>query len=101
MAAHNSPVAKITSPGDEALASQSDNALPAPSTKEEEHSQDADSTEPQEAAVQFDTSDFPSGIPLFLITCALVIVLFASNLDTTIITTAIPRITEEFHSVDE
>lgn len=100
MAAYNSPEAKAPTTND-SVPSQSDNTSPAPTEKEEESSQDADTTERQGGAVQFDTSDYPTGIPLFLITSALVIVLFASNLDTTIITTAIPRITDEFQSVDE
>lgn len=100
MAASNSPKAE-TPTTEETLGSQSDNTLPVPSTKEEGLPEPAESTEPQEAAVQFDTSDYPTGIPLFLITSALVLVLFASNLDTTIITTAIPRITHDFQSIDE
>lgn len=100
MAEYNNAETK-TSTTEESLGSQADKPSPAPSTKDEGHSQDPDWTGPQESAIQFDTSDYPSGIPLFLITSALVIVLFASNLDTTIITTAIPRITDEFNSVDE
>lgn len=100
MAVSNGSEAK-TLTNDEALASQSDTTSPASSTKQEEPPQETDASEPQEVAVQFDTSDYPKGIPLFLITTALVLVLFASNLETTIITTAIPRITQDFQSVDE
>jgi hypothetical protein len=100
MPAYNSPKAEAPTTN-ETPGSQSDNILPVPSRKEEGLPKHADSTTPQEAAVPFDTSDYPTGIPLFLITSALVFVMFASNLDTTIITTAIPRITQDFQSVDE
>lgn len=100
MAAENSPAARASTM-DKTLASGSEHTSPTPSTKEEAAFQHANPSEPQETAVQFDTSDYPTGLPLFLITSALVLVLFACNLETTIITTAIPRITDDFHSVDE
>ena len=48
-----------------------------------------------------DTSDFPSKGPLALIVLALLLAMFTNNLDTTIIATAIPRITDEFHALDQ
>lgn len=48
-----------------------------------------------------DTSDFPTKGPLALIVLALILVMFTNNLDTTIIATAIPRITDEFHAIDQ
>ena len=48
-----------------------------------------------------DTSDFPGPKALFWIMIALLISIFIPNLDTTIIATAIPSITDEFHSVDQ
>ena len=48
-----------------------------------------------------DTSDFPSSKALFWIMIALLISMFIQNLDSTIIATAIPSITDEFHSVDQ
>ena len=48
-----------------------------------------------------DTSDFPGPKALFWIIIALLISMFIQNLDSTIIATAIPKITDEFHSVDD
>lgn len=48
-----------------------------------------------------DTSDFPTKGALALIVLALLLAMFTNNLDTTIIATAIPRITDEFHALDE
>ena len=48
-----------------------------------------------------DTSDFPGPQALFWIMLALLISMFIQNLDSTIIATAIPSITDEFHSVDQ
>ena len=48
-----------------------------------------------------DTSDFPGPKALFWIMVALLISMFIQNLDSTIIATAIPSITDEFHSVDQ
>ncbi|CAD6585426.1 MAG: hypothetical protein ASARMPREDX12_001997 [Alectoria sarmentosa] len=48
-----------------------------------------------------DTSDFPGPKSLFWIMIALLISMFIQNLDSTIIATAIPSITDEFHSVDQ
>lgn len=64
---------------------------------------DSSHEESSEPSLQagFDTSDFPSAVPLFFITVALLLAMFANNLDTTIITTAIPQIADDFHSLDE
>lgn len=48
-----------------------------------------------------DTSDFPTRGALALIVLALLLAMFTNNLDTTIIATAIPRITDEFHALDQ
>ena len=48
-----------------------------------------------------DTSDFPGPKALFWIMIALLISMFIQNLDSTIIATAIPSITDEFHSVGD
>ena len=53
------------------------------------------------AAWSMDTSDFPAPKALFWIMIALLISMFIQNLDSTIIATAIPRITDEFHSVGD
>lgn len=47
------------------------------------------------------TSDFPKRGALALILLALLLAMFTNNLDTTIIATAIPRITDELHALDQ
>lgn len=47
-----------------------------------------------------DTSDFPTKGPLALIVLAL-LAMFTNNLDTTIIATAIPRITHKFYALEQ
>ncbi|KAF7327413.1 DHA14-like major facilitator [Mycena kentingensis (nom. inval.)] len=46
-------------------------------------------------------ADFPRGIKLFLLMLALDLAVFLVALDNTIIGTAIPRITDEFHSLED
>ncbi|MCJ1377897.1 hypothetical protein MMC17_000993 [Xylographa soralifera] len=48
-----------------------------------------------------DTSEYPTGFRLVAIIVALVASVFLIALDMTIIATAIPRITDEFHSLDQ
>lgn len=48
-----------------------------------------------------DTSDYPRAFKLFFIIVALVLSIFLVALDMTIVATAIPRITDEFHSLDQ
>ncbi|KAJ9650640.1 hypothetical protein H2198_010062 [Neophaeococcomyces mojaviensis] len=50
---------------------------------------------------RIDTSDFPTAIPLALITVALMLSVFLCALDMTIVATAIPRITDQFKSLDQ
>jgi predicted MFS family arabinose efflux permease len=47
------------------------------------------------------TSDYPSAFPLAMIVVALVASIFLVALDMTIVATAIPRITDQFHSLDQ
>lgn len=44
---------------------------------------------------------YPSGIRLFLVLTAVALSVFLTSLDSTIISTAIPAITDEFHSLDD
>ena len=44
---------------------------------------------------------YPQGVKLVLITIGLILSIFLSALDSTIIATAIPKITDEFHSLDK
>lgn len=48
-----------------------------------------------------DGSEYPTGLKLFLITVALCLAVFLMCLDNTIIATAIPKITDEFNSLDD
>src|SRR6201996_626376 len=50
---------------------------------------------------RIDTSDYPSAFPLAMILVALACSVFLVALDTTIVATAIPRITDQFHSLDQ
>jgi len=47
------------------------------------------------------TSDYPAGLRLAMIVVALVLSIFLVALDMTIVATAIPRITDQFHSLDQ
>ena len=47
------------------------------------------------------TADYPRAFELSLIVVALVLSMFLVSLDMTIVATAIPRITDEFHSLDD
>lgn len=47
------------------------------------------------------TSDYPSAFPLAMIVVALAASIFLVALDMTIVATAIPRITDQFHSLDQ
>jgi hypothetical protein len=48
-----------------------------------------------------DTSDYPTKLPLAMIVLALCLAVFLMALDMTIVATAIPRITDEFHSLNQ
>ncbi|KIW98597.1 uncharacterized protein Z519_00258 [Cladophialophora bantiana CBS 173.52] len=50
---------------------------------------------------RIDTSDYPSAFPLAMIVVALACSIFLVALDMTIVATAIPRITDQFHSLDQ
>ena len=50
---------------------------------------------------QVDTSDYPTNFPLVMIVVALCLAVFMMALDMTIVATAIPKITDQFHSLDQ
>ncbi|KAI1621775.1 DNA repair protein RAD50 [Exophiala viscosa] len=50
---------------------------------------------------RIDTADYPAAFPLLMIVIALMASIFLVALDMTIVATAIPRITDQFHSVDD
>ncbi|KAJ7764904.1 major facilitator superfamily domain-containing protein [Mycena metata] len=58
-------------------------------------------TEGTPAAVNEDAVVYPEGLKLFLITLALCLSVFLVALDSTIIATAIPKITDQFNSFDD
>lgn len=70
-------------------------------TKEDSHDTAADPAAADNSGWVMDTSDFPGPKALFWIMIALLISMFIQNLDSTIIATAIPSITDEFHSVSQ
>ena len=102
-----------SSPSHENSASSSDTNLskqPVPqsvlSEKETEahavsNSNELDGEEVAPQLSRIDTSDYPSALPLAMITLALVLSIFLVALDMTIVATAIPRITDQFHSLDQ
>ena len=48
-----------------------------------------------------DEDEYPAGLKLISVVIALVLAVFLASLDMNIIATAIPRITDEFHSLDQ
>ncbi|KAL3478061.1 putative MFS transporter [Aspergillus californicus] len=64
------------------------------------HSSNEIKTEP-EADPPSTEMQYPSGLALTIIMAGLVAAIFLISLDTTIISTAIPRITDEFHTVSD
>ena len=70
------------------------------------HGSKAEDTSPEdskdlEEMTRIATSDYPHGVKLAFIIVALVLSIFLVALDMTIVATAIPRITDEFHSLDQ
>ncbi|KAL8740901.1 MAG: hypothetical protein Q9190_006440 [Brigantiaea leucoxantha] len=68
---------------------------PSPSTKSQDKELEG---QPQ---VNQDEIDYPTGVRLAGIVAALILSVFLVALDMTIVATAIPRITDQFHSLDE
>ena len=68
-------------------------------TKPDEHP--AEVSEQMETLSRIATSDYPQAFKLTFIVVALVLSIFLVALDMTIVATAIPRITDEFHSLDQ
>ena len=58
-------------------------------------------TRPDDAEPEADTTEYPRALKLFFIIVALVLSIFLVALDMTIVATAIPKITDEFHSLDQ
>ncbi|RKU40703.1 hypothetical protein DL546_003208 [Coniochaeta pulveracea] len=63
---------------------------------------DSDSNAPQEnekAKVEINDDDYPKGIRLMVLCSASLVAVFLISLDQTIVGTAIPKITDEFHGI--
>ncbi|EED17904.1 efflux pump antibiotic resistance protein, putative [Talaromyces stipitatus ATCC 10500] len=58
-------------------------------------------TETESSGYDSKTEEYPSALPLAFITMAVMFSVFLSALDQTIVGTAIPKITDEFHSVSQ
>ena len=74
--------------------------ISAQSIAEPKHEPDADAVAVADASPDDEdaNTEYPSGAKLVLITIALCLSVFCMALDNTIIATAIPRITDQFHS---
>lgn len=71
----------------------------APSIRSSNH--DDTAHELEKSLSHIDTSDYPTSFPLAMIVIALMLSVFLVALDLTIVATAIPRITDQFHSLDQ
>ena len=67
----------------------------------ETKSEESSAEEQMETLSRIATSDYPHAFKLTFIVVALVLSVFLVALDMTIVATAIPRITDEFHSLDQ
>ncbi|KAJ6445338.1 MFS multidrug transporter [Purpureocillium lavendulum] len=74
---------------------------PVEATNEPEQQKQQDDGADASQAWVMDTSDFPGPRALAVIMIGLFLALFAANLDTTILATAIPYITNEFHTIKD
>lgn len=77
-----------------------------PSTAFENHNTDDIASEDKSTTIKSfngekDESTYPQGFRFCFILCAAALSIFLVSLDTTIVSTAIPRITDEFGSVDD
>lgn len=79
-----------------ATASANSDQLSRASSLEKQEPKDGGKLEP----VETEEVVYPSGAKVAVIMCSLYISMFLVALDRTIIATAIPRITDEFHSID-
>ncbi|KAH8589226.1 putative MFS multidrug transporter [Bisporella sp. PMI_857] len=71
---------------------------PKPLPAEQEESA---TTKPETAGVQSEDEEYIGGFKLFVILAAITVSCFLMMLDTSVIVTAIPRITSHFHSLDD
>lgn len=74
-------------------------AMSAPGTPEQSSSLNTSHHDPPPHSGVVDDTEYPNGLRLFTTLAALVLAIFLPTLDTTILATAIPRITDQFHSL--
>ncbi|KAJ7183209.1 major facilitator superfamily domain-containing protein [Mycena filopes] len=79
----------------------SSHSLPRASTEKEKVSNEKEAAGKEDGGVNTNEDDYPHGIKLGLLSLALCMSVFLLALDNTIIATAIPKITDEFHSLDD
>ncbi|PQE10900.1 MFS multidrug transporter protein [Rutstroemia sp. NJR-2017a WRK4] len=73
-----------------------------PATEAEKESPELTGSSPEEAVVTRDGEDeYITGVKLWLVLGSITLTCFLALLDTTIVATAIPRITNHFHSLDD
>ncbi|KAK2765439.1 hypothetical protein FQN54_008288 [Arachnomyces sp. PD_36] len=89
--------------GNENLASEgekreeTENALVSEKDDEKEAGSEEETDQPKDQ----DVDEYPKGLPLAFIVIALVMAIFLASLDMTIVATAIPKITDEFHGLND
>lgn len=69
--------------------------------KEKNHHSDEEQEDISEELQRVESSMYPSGLKMFSILLGVVLTMFLVALDMTIVATAIPRITDEFKSLDD
>ena len=85
----------------EASSRSSSDANDASSMKEPEKVATHQDDEADETLSRIATADYPKAFKLAMIVVALILSIFLVALDMTIVATAIPKITDEFHSLDQ
>ena len=83
---------------DHTLVSQDHDAMSNDNSEKPRSTNDG-SQEPEKAVE--DEGDYPHGLSLLSVIIALVLAIFLASLDMNIIATAIPRITDDFHSLND
>lgn len=102
-----SPAPSVSSPSRGSIELEKEKTTPSPAPNDVVHQHDTKEERSSEDLRELDTlskiatSDFPHGFKLAFIIMALVLSIFLVALDMTIVATAIPRITDEFHSLNQ
>lgn len=91
------PSATATSPESRSPSHDEDNVT----ATEKDHTEDAEKNQEEEEEEEEDETEYPKAMQLALISIALCLSVFCMALDNTIITTAIPRITDQFKAIND